>query len=50
VAPPGNQAANRENKLQPKATEGPGLLDTNLSGAFDLLIDYSYQHWARFKK
>jgi hypothetical protein len=27
VAPPGNQAANRENKLQPIATEGPGLLD-----------------------
>jgi hypothetical protein len=24
---PTNQAANRENKLQPKATEGPGLLD-----------------------
>jgi len=27
VAPPGNQAANRENKLQPIAMEGPGLLD-----------------------
>jgi hypothetical protein len=27
VAPPGNQAANREDKLQPIAMEGPGLLD-----------------------
>jgi len=27
VAPPGNQAANRENKLQPIAMEDPGLLD-----------------------
>jgi hypothetical protein len=27
VAPPGNQAANRENKLQSIAMEGPGLLD-----------------------
>jgi hypothetical protein len=27
VAPPGNQAANRENKLLPIATEDPGLLD-----------------------
>ena len=27
VAPPGNQAANGENKLQPEATGGPGLLD-----------------------
>jgi hypothetical protein len=31
VAPPGNQAANRENKLQPIATGGPGLLDRNLN-------------------
>ncbi len=31
MAPPGNQAANRENKLQPIATEGPGLLDQKLS-------------------
>jgi len=31
VAPPGNQAANRENKLQPKATGGPGLLDNIIS-------------------
>ena len=27
MAPPGNQAANRENKLQPIAMEDPGLLD-----------------------
>jgi len=27
VAPPGNQAANGENKLQPVAMGGPGLLD-----------------------
>jgi len=27
VAPPGNQAENGENKLQPIAMEGPGLLD-----------------------
>jgi hypothetical protein len=27
VAPPGNQAANRENKLQPVAMEVPSLLD-----------------------
>jgi hypothetical protein len=27
VAPPGNQAANREDKVQPIAMEGPGLLD-----------------------
>jgi len=27
VAPPGNQAANREDKLQPIAMEGPGVLD-----------------------
>ena len=27
MAPPGNQAANREDKLQPIATKGPGLLD-----------------------
>jgi len=27
LAPPGNQAANRENKLQPIAMEDPGLLD-----------------------
>ena len=27
MAPPGNQAANRENKLQPIAMEAPGLLD-----------------------
>jgi len=26
VAPPGNQAANRENKLLPKRRQGPGLL------------------------
>jgi len=31
VAPPGNQAANREYKLQPIATGGPGLLDLFLS-------------------
>jgi hypothetical protein len=29
VAPPGNQAANGENKLQPVAMGGPGLLDRN---------------------
>jgi hypothetical protein len=29
VAPPGNQAANREDKLQPIAMEGPGLLDND---------------------
>jgi len=33
VAPPGNQAANREDKIQPMAMEGPGLLDN------DLLLD-----------
>jgi len=27
VAPPGNQAANGENKRQPEAMGGPGLLD-----------------------
>lgn len=27
MAPQGNQAANGENKLQPVATGGPGLLD-----------------------
>ena len=27
MAPPGNQAVNRENKLRPIATGGPGLLD-----------------------
>ena len=27
MAPPGNQAVNRENKLQPIAMEDPGLLD-----------------------
>ena len=27
MAPPGNQAANGENKLQPVAMGGPGLLD-----------------------
>jgi hypothetical protein len=26
VAPPGNQAANREHKLRPKRRQGPGLL------------------------
>jgi len=30
VAPPENQAANGENKLQPKAMEGLGLLDQML--------------------
>jgi hypothetical protein len=29
VAPSGNQAENREDKLQPIAAEGPGLLDQN---------------------
>jgi predicted AAA+ superfamily ATPase len=29
VAPPGNQAANRENKHQPKVSEETGLLDSN---------------------
>jgi hypothetical protein len=28
VAPPGNQAANRENKLQPIVSEETGLLDS----------------------
>jgi len=34
VAPPGNQAANRENKLQPIVSEETGLLDSliTLSG------------------
>ncbi|MFC1816674.1 hypothetical protein ACFL0M_12240 [Thermodesulfobacteriota bacterium] len=27
----GNQAANRENKLQPTATEGPDLLDLSVT-------------------
>jgi len=30
VAPPGNQAANGENKRQPEAMGGPGLLDRNI--------------------
>jgi hypothetical protein len=30
VAPPGNQAANGENKLQPVAMGGSGLLDNHL--------------------
>jgi len=30
VAPPGNQAANGENKRQPEAMGGPGLLDINI--------------------
>jgi hypothetical protein len=30
VAPPGNQSANGENKLQPAATEVPGLLDRSM--------------------
>jgi hypothetical protein len=29
VAPPGNQAANGENKHQPKVSEETGLLDSN---------------------
>ena len=33
VAPPGNQAANRENKPCPAALEGPGLLDYALRAA-----------------
>jgi hypothetical protein len=51
VAPPGNQAVNRENKLQPVATEGPGLLDPSarftslgkltVSGCYDLRIEFA---------
>jgi len=43
VAPPGNQAANREYKLQPIATGGPGLLDlfTTFDGSVMLNNTYS---------
>ena len=36
---PPNQAANRENKLQPKATEGPGLLDQCLNLSRSKYVD-----------
>jgi hypothetical protein len=37
VAPLGNQAANRENKLRPKVWGVPDLLETPLSDPFETL-------------
>ena len=34
MAPPGNQAANRENKPQPIVSEETGLLDSIMEAAF----------------
>jgi hypothetical protein len=40
VAPPGNQAANGENKLQSEAMEDPGLLDLNVTSVNSYNIQY----------
>jgi len=42
VAPPGNQAANREDKIQPIAMEGPGLLDNNDVASLRNLISFIF--------
>jgi len=42
VAPPGNQAVNRENKPEPTATEGPSLLDNSTEGFLWLLIGQAW--------
>jgi hypothetical protein len=51
VAPPGNQAANEENKLQPVAMGGPGLLDNgSVSRPSSLTtIEYVNSHLAIVK-
>jgi len=46
VAPPGNQAANGENKLQPVAMGGPGLLDLGCKSSL-LFAKFGMAIWCR---
>jgi len=43
VTPPGNQAANRENKPQPEASEETGLLDPGENESEKIIVGFYLQ-------